>query len=183
MKVPLFEYDEKADEITVDFHAGTRRVELYVNANEIDRLRAENEQLQKEIQNCCQALNDEERENERLMKIMQDAFDEAGQPEFAEWDEIRDALRGDPRSHGDRTMTNADLIAVITRDDWYGNDRLSSAVGPDAAESLEMYCAMIRYHLIHYVRESDPEMRALYAQRLGEDLIAQALEWIDVQQP
>jgi len=80
-------------------------------------------------------------------------------------------------------MTNADLIQVIARDDWYGNDRLSSAVGPDAAESLEMYCAMVRYHLIHYVRETDPEMRALHAQRLGEDLIAQALKWMEGQEP
>jgi hypothetical protein len=34
-------------------------------------------------------------ENKKLLRIMRDAFDEAGQPEFAEWDEIRDALRGE----------------------------------------------------------------------------------------
>lgn len=41
MKQPLFEYDDEADEITVDFGSGTRRVELYVNANEVASLRAE----------------------------------------------------------------------------------------------------------------------------------------------
>lgn len=76
------------------------------------------------------------------------------------------------------------LVAVISRDDWTGDDRLMSAVGADACESdADGYAAMIRYHLLRHVTETDSEARALIAQRLGEDLIAQAMTWLEGQEP
>lgn len=53
MKQPLFEYDDEADEITVDFGSGTRRVELYVNANKVASLRAEVEALREDHKYAC----------------------------------------------------------------------------------------------------------------------------------
>ena len=44
-----FEYSKHADVVIVDFGSGTRRAEHYVNANTLDRLRAENERLKNTI--------------------------------------------------------------------------------------------------------------------------------------
>lgn len=81
-------------------------------------------------------------------------------------------------------MDTKTLVAVIGRSDWTGDDRLQSAICADAFDGEpHEFAAMIRYHLVRHVTETDPEARALIAQRLGEDLIAQAMAWIEGQEP